>query len=89
MKKSIIVLIGLMLTHVASWACEVCKKQQPKILRGITHGAGPESEWDYVIIGIMVVIVLTSFFYTTKWIICPGEKELNHIKYSIFNNTAQ
>ncbi len=69
----------------AAWACEVCKKQQPEVLRGIAHGAGPQSRWDYVIIGVTVLIVLVSLFYTIKWIVRPGEKERSHIKYSIFN----
>jgi hypothetical protein len=83
--KKILLLFYFMIIHVASNACEVCKKQQPKVLRGITHGAGPESDWDYVVIWGVVLIVMVSLFYAIKWIIRPGEKEREHIKYSILN----
>jgi phage shock protein PspC (stress-responsive transcriptional regulator) len=83
--KKILTILLFITWHTASFACEVCKKQQPKILRGITHGAGPQSEWDYVIVGVMTVIVITTLFYSVKWLIHPGEKNLNHIKNSILN----
>lgn len=66
-------------------ACEVCKKQQPEILRGVAHGAGPQSDWDYVVVGSTAVIMLISLFYAVKWILRPGEKEREHIKRSILN----
>lgn len=69
----------------SSFACELCKEQQPKALRGITHGAGPQSDWDYVVVLGTVLIVVVSLFYSIKWIIHPGEKEREHIKNSIFN----
>lgn len=69
----------------ASMACEICKKQQPKVLKGITHGVGPQSEWDYVIVGVTALIVVVSLFYSIKWIIRPGEGEKEHIKNSIFS----
>ena len=84
MKKT--VLIGFF-TFIGSlaYACSICDKQQPKVLRGITHGTGPNSQWDYVIIAIAVVIVLLSLFYTVKWILRPGEKSADHIKNFIIN----
>jgi hypothetical protein len=84
MKKSIL-FIALTVASIGSMACEVCKKQQPKILRGITHGAGPQSNWDYVIVGVTTLIVGVSLFYSIKWIVRPGEREKDHIKHSIFN----
>ncbi len=83
--KKILLLSTFMIIHIASLACEVCKKQQPKVLRGISHGAGPESNWDYVVVGGTVLIVAVSLFYTVKWIVYPGEKERTHIKHSILN----
>jgi hypothetical protein len=85
MKKTIS-LIALLLITVSAWACPVCEKQQPKILRGITHGAGPQSNWDYVIIWSMVAIVAFTLFFSVKWLIRPGEQAEGHIKRSIFNN---
>jgi len=83
--KKLMLLWSLMLMQMVSLACEVCKKQQPKVLRGITHGAGPASDWDYVIVGCMIVIVAVSLFYSIKWIVQPGEKQSEHIKHSILN----
>lgn len=67
-------------------ACPVCEQQQPKILRGITHGAGPQDNWDYVIVWIMVLIVVVTLYFSIKWIIRPGEKSQTHIKRLILNH---
>ena len=66
-------------------ACDACQKQQPKLFQGITHGAGPSSNWDYVIVAVMTVITLYTLYATVKRIIRPAEKENNHIKNMIFN----
>ena len=68
-------------------ACEVCEKQQPKLLRGIAHGAGAQSNWDYVAVCCAVILVALSLFYAVKWTLHPGEKEGEHIKRSIFNQS--
>ena len=68
---------------IATYACPMCEKQQPKVLRGITHGAGPESNLDYVIVWSMVVIVLTTLFFALKYLIKPKENEANHIKRNL------
>jgi hypothetical protein len=85
MKK--IILLTPMLS-AAYWvaACEVCERNQPKVLRGISHGAGPESKWDYVIVWITIAIVVLTLFYSIKWLIKPGEKSDRHIKRFILNN---
>ncbi|MEO8569373.1 MAG: hypothetical protein ABI419_09555, partial [Ginsengibacter sp.] len=67
-------------------ACPACEKQQPKLLKGITHGAGPGGNWDYVIVAIAVAIVLFTLFFSVKWLIRPGEQSQNHIKRLILNN---
>jgi hypothetical protein len=85
MKKYI--LIGLLiLIRFTSLACPGCEAQQPKLLRGVVHGTGPESKWDYIIMWIMVLIVLFTLFYSIKWLIWPGEKSKSHIKYFVLNN---
>ena len=68
------------MTYASSFACEVCEKRQPKVLKGIAHGAVPESQWDYVIVWGIVAITALTLFYAVKWLIKPGEKEENHIK---------
>lgn len=85
MKKYILIILLILLRLTIS-ACDVCKKQQPKLLRGITHGTGPESNWDYVIIWGAVIIVLFTLFYSIKWLLYPGEKSEEHIKRFILNN---
>ena len=78
--KKILFSIVLLLTYASSFACEVCEKRQPKVLKGIAHGAGPESQWDYVIVWGTVAITVITLFFAVKWLIKPGEKEENHIK---------
>jgi hypothetical protein len=74
-----------MIFIIPSFACPVCEKQQPDLLKGIAHGSGPQSDWDYVIVFTTVIIVAATLFYSIKWIIRPGEKEKEHIKRSILN----
>lgn len=83
MKKVITTLI-LILLQTAAFACPVCERNQPKILRGIVHGSGPDSNWDYVSIWTTILIAVLTLFFSVKWLIKPGEKNLDHIKYSIF-----
>jgi len=81
MKKiSLISTCFLLLNITSAWACEVCKKNQPEPLQNITHGVGPQSDWDYVIIIVGMIIVGFTLFYSLKFLIRPGEKNPNHIK---------
>ena len=84
-KKTLGITLALLLINLATWACPVCEKQQPKLLQGISHGAGPQSNWDYVIIISITLIALAALFYSVKWLIRPGEKSSQHIKYLILN----
>lgn len=86
MKKlvSLSATVILLLVNAGAMACDVCEKRQPKLLRGVAHGAGPQSDWDYLIVGGMVLISTLSLYYAVKWMIKPGEKEKGHIKRSIF-----
>jgi len=72
--------------NTAVFACDACKKQQPKFLQGITHGAGPDSNWDYLIVAIMVGITLYVFAATIKCLFKPAENGHEHIKRMILNN---
>lgn len=83
--KKIVFLFPLLLMALINSACPVCEKQQPAILKGITHGAGPDSNWDYVIVIATAIIVLGTLYYTIKWLVKPGEKENNHIKRTVLN----
>ena len=80
-KKAIFFFLGLMIwASMPAMACDACKKQQPAILRDVAHGAGPESQWDYVIVWITVLITAISLFYAVKWLVKPGEESQDHIK---------
>ena len=82
MKKYIVILILVLMNLMSpsAMACDACKKQQPTILRDVAHGAGPESQWDYVIVWTTVLITAISLFFAVKWLIKPGEESPNHIK---------
>ena len=69
-----------LLAAPATWACEVCQQNQPKALQGITHGPGPQGNWDYAIILVGVIIVAFTLYYSLKFLIRPGETHPDHIK---------
>lgn len=67
-------------------ACPLCGKRQPKITMGVTHGVGPQSDWDWVIIVLIAAITIWTLVFSVKKLIKPGEKNADHIKYSILSN---
>ena len=83
--KKIFSLFIVMLGGIYGYACPACEKAQPRLLQGISHGAGPESQWDLVIVSFIAVIVVFTLYFSIKWLIRPGEKNSNHIKYFILN----
>ncbi|MEP2670251.1 MAG: hypothetical protein ABJH04_14710 [Cyclobacteriaceae bacterium] len=66
-------------------ACELCKKNQPKVLEGITHGQGPQGDTDYLIIGVAIIIVSIALFLSLKFLIRPNENNPEHIKNIVLN----
>jgi hypothetical protein len=85
--KRILVFILLFMPSLSVFACDACKKQQPKFLQGITHGRGPDSRWDYLIVVVMIAITLYVLVATLKCIIKPSENEAEHIKRMILNDS--
>ncbi len=83
--KKLLLIIPLLFISFLSIACPACEKQQPKLLKGISHGSGPEGTIDMIIIWSSAVIVLLTLFFSIKWIIKPGEKSPDHIKRLILN----
>jgi phage shock protein PspC (stress-responsive transcriptional regulator) len=81
--KKILLFILTITSSLPTLACPVCERNQPKLVKGIIHGSGPDSNWDYVIVAITSIITLATLFYSIKWIIKPGEKNKDHIKHSI------
>ncbi|MES2702803.1 MAG: hypothetical protein V4649_09205 [Bacteroidota bacterium] len=82
-KKALLFLI--VIARLQAYGCPVCERNKPKALQGITHGSGPDSNWDYVIVAVMTVIAILTLVYSIKWLIRPNEKNANHIKYSFLN----
>jgi hypothetical protein len=85
MKKHLALLTTLF-AYAAAAACPACEKAQPRLLRGITHGTGPDSRWDYIIVWLTVIATTLTLFYSVKWLIRPGETAANHIKHSILHH---
>lgn len=81
----IIFILLFSIATFSSYACEVCERNKPKILQGITHGSNPESNWDYVIVVAIAVIALLTLFYSVKLFLKPDENNTEHIKYSILD----
>lgn len=83
--KALLLTFIISLISFGAMACPACEKQQPKVLQGISHGAGPQSNWDYVIVWATVVLVVATLFYSVKWLAKPGEKSNDHIKRTIID----
>lgn len=83
MKKVIILVLLFSISSTALMACPVCERNQPKILRGVVHGQGADTQWDYLIIGIVAAIVLLAIYLTIKGLIRPGEQQTEHIKRTV------
>jgi hypothetical protein len=81
MRKLILLIISLIALTENVRACAACQKQQPKILQNIAHGAGPESNWDYVIVWSIVAITIFTLFFSIKYLVRPGERQSDHIKH--------
>lgn len=84
--KRLLFLAILLPVFVSAYSCPGCDAQQPKILRGIAHGAGPQSKWDFLIVAVAAVVVIATLFFSLKWLLSPGEKSEEHIKRLVLNH---
>ena len=84
MKKTFISLI-LFATSISAFACEVCKRNQPKVLQEYTHGVGPGGTMDYLIMGSAILIVVVALGLSIKYLIKPNENNPDHIKNIVTN----
>ena len=84
--KYLFTLLAFLCGSLLAFACPACEKQQPAITKGITHGGGPASNWDWVIIAVISIITILTLIFSMKFLIKPGEKSDDHIKKSILNN---
>jgi hypothetical protein len=83
--KRILLLVMLLPAFGSAYPCPACDAQQPRILRGITHGAGPQSNWDLLIVAVAATIVIATLFFSLKLLLSPGEKGEKHIKRLVLN----
>lgn len=79
-KRMVPVLLLLTALQTVVRACEICGAQQPEILRGLTHGSGPQGNFDYVIVFATIAVVVFTLAYAIKCLVRPGEREAGHIK---------
>ena len=84
--KKYLILFLLTIGAFDGLACDACKKQQPEFLQNIAHGRGPDSQWDYLIVAVMVAVTLYVLVATIKCIFKPSEQNNQHIKRIILNN---
>jgi hypothetical protein len=84
MKKILVLTTVFVLQNtICLYACTVCKSQQPKVLRAITHGVGPQSAWDYVIVWSSCVLILVTLILSVRCLVNPNEEDPGHIKNMI------
>lgn len=86
MKRKYIIFSVLFLINQLILACPVCDRQSPSITKGMAHGSGPNSNWEWVIIGIMTIITIFTLIYSVKYLVHPKEESSNHIKNSILSD---
>lgn len=82
--KIMMVVVFNIIAMSSALACSVCKTNQPKLLQGITHGIGPESNWDYLIVVTMVAVVVGTLVLSIRYLTNP-ERNMNHIKNTILD----
>lgn len=84
MKNKLIITVFFLLFHLNSFACELCKKQQPKGFENITHGNGPETIWDYwILYGSIGIVILTMILFL-KYSLKPNNKSFQYTDNQIF-----
>ena len=86
MYRTICLFMFVILIKSTAVACDQCQAQQPRILRAISHGIGPETKWDLWIVSLVAAFVVFTLFYSVKWLIVPGEKSKDHIKNLVITN---
>jgi hypothetical protein len=83
--KILVLTVCFFAMNIPVFACEVCQRNQPEPLKGITHGIGPTGNLDYIIIGVASVIVIAAFVLSVKYLVWPKEKNSGHIKNIVLN----
>lgn len=83
-KAKLFAYISSMLFFNITNACPVCERaNEKKAFGSVLHGTAPDSQWDYLIVYVTIIITILTLFYTVKWLVKPGEKNTEHIKHII------
>lgn len=85
MKKLLLNIAIVGIPFIQTLGCPVCERNQPKLLRGIVHGPGPNGNLDYIIVGLVTIVSLIALYLSIKCLTKPGEEQVNHIKRFIIN----
>ncbi|HEX7366034.1 MAG TPA: hypothetical protein VF273_03005 [Pelobium sp.] len=81
LKKLMLTFLVFISINVSAFACEACNQNQSKYLKNISHGgSGPQSNWDYFVVIMMVLITIYTLFATIRCFVKPKEAKYNHIK---------
>jgi hypothetical protein len=68
---------------VVAVACEACRAQTPRLIRGLGHGGGPQGFADYAAVLITLGVVVYALGHTLRCWARPGETDAAHIKRTI------
>ena len=52
-------------------------------MHDMSHMAGPQAAWEYVLVVVAVIIVVGVFYLAFKYFFKPGEQQADHIKRRI------
>ncbi|WP_234364123.1 hypothetical protein [Lunatibacter salilacus] len=78
--KTLLITLIIFLYAPISYACEVCKSNQPKMLENITHGQGPQGNVDYLITWSAAILVAFTLVFSVIYLVKPKENKPGHIK---------
>ena len=52
-------------------------------MHDMSHMAGPQAAWEYVLVAVAVIIVVWVFYLAFQYTFKPGEEQADHIKRRI------
>lgn len=85
MKTKLLTLIAILISAIGL-ACPVCEANQPKGFENLTHGKGPEGDFDFIIMFVAIIIVGYALIMSIKYLAKPKEKEKSHIKNIVLDD---
>lgn len=90
MKKIVITSAFIISCFIQVFACELCKSQQPELLKNIAHGTGPQGPFDYIILWTAGIIVFITLILSVLFLVQPNKMDKHHsIKFMPVNENLQ